>query len=66
MNVSDGKAVKEASPEGVPEQEGGLDSPDCVLRSGEVAKKDRQLARHCTGYRTVRASCLYQRVDFLN
>ncbi|XP_068017060.1 nuclear protein MDM1 isoform X5 [Melanerpes formicivorus] len=52
MNVSDGKAVKEASPEGAPEQEGGLDSPDCALRSGEVAKKDRQLARHCTGCRT--------------
>ncbi|XP_017588699.1 PREDICTED: nuclear protein MDM1 isoform X5 [Corvus brachyrhynchos] len=51
MEISRGKAVGKATPEGTAEQEGGLRSPDRVARSGEVAKADRQLARHRRGSR---------------
>ncbi|XP_048157726.1 nuclear protein MDM1 isoform X5 [Corvus hawaiiensis] len=51
MEISRGKAVGKATPEGTAEQEGGLGSPDRVARSGEVAKADRQLARHRRGSR---------------
>ncbi|KAF2974687.1 hypothetical protein EK904_001554 [Melospiza melodia maxima] len=46
MEISRGRAVRRATPEGRSEQEGGLRSPDRVARSGEVAKADRQLTRH--------------------
>ncbi|XP_023787617.1 nuclear protein MDM1 isoform X2 [Cyanistes caeruleus] len=51
MEISRGKAVRKASPEGRSEQEGGLGSPDWVARPGEVAKANRQLARHRRGSR---------------
>ncbi|XP_031962582.1 nuclear protein MDM1 isoform X6 [Corvus moneduloides] len=51
MEISRGKAVGKATPEGTAEQEGGLGSPDRVARSGEVARADRQLARHRRGSR---------------
>ncbi|XP_063011166.1 nuclear protein MDM1 isoform X2 [Melospiza melodia melodia] len=46
MEISRGRAVRKATPEGRAEQEGGLKSPDRVARSGEVAKANRQLTRH--------------------
>ncbi|XP_077034959.1 nuclear protein MDM1 isoform X2 [Agelaius phoeniceus] len=51
MEISRGKAGREATPEGRAEQEGGLGSPDRVARSGGVAKADRQLTRHRRGSR---------------
>ncbi|XP_041873756.1 nuclear protein MDM1 isoform X3 [Corvus kubaryi] len=51
MEISRGKAVGKATPEGTAEQEGGLGFPDRVARSGEVARADRQLARHRRGSR---------------
>lgn len=53
MEISRGKAVGKATPEGRSEREGGLGSPDRVAGSGEVAKADRQLARHRRGSRRV-------------
>ncbi|XP_015483997.1 nuclear protein MDM1 isoform X2 [Parus major] len=46
MEISKGKAVRKATPEGRSEREGGLGPPDRVARSGEVAKANRQPARH--------------------
>ncbi|XP_032913789.1 nuclear protein MDM1 isoform X3 [Catharus ustulatus] len=46
METSGGKAGRKATPEGRSEQAGGLASPDGVVRTGEVAKADRQLPRH--------------------
>ncbi|XP_041321582.1 nuclear protein MDM1 [Pyrgilauda ruficollis] len=51
MEISRGKAVRKATPEGRCEQEGGLGSPDRVARSAEAAKADRQLTRHRRGSR---------------
>ncbi|XP_071279566.1 nuclear protein MDM1 isoform X1 [Agelaius tricolor] len=51
MEISRGKAGREATPEGRAEQEGGLGSPDRVARSGGVGKADRQLTRHRRGPR---------------
>ncbi|XP_064022275.1 nuclear protein MDM1 isoform X4 [Pogoniulus pusillus] len=48
-DISNGETVKEASPEGVPEQEGGLESPGGALRSGEAARNGRRLPWHRTG-----------------
>ncbi|XP_074395865.1 nuclear protein MDM1 isoform X2 [Zonotrichia albicollis] len=46
MEISRGRAVRKATPEGRSEQEGGLQSPDRGATSDEVAKADRQLTRH--------------------
>lgn len=54
MEISSGKVVKKASPEGRSEEGGGLGSPDHAARSGEVAKEDQLPARHRTGSRKVR------------
>ncbi|XP_053833243.1 nuclear protein MDM1 isoform X1 [Vidua macroura] len=51
MEISRGKAVRKATPEGRSEQEVGLGSPDRVVRSGEAAKADRQLTRRRRGSR---------------
>lgn len=53
MEIDRGKAVRKATSEGRSEQEGGLGSPGRVERAAEVAKADRQLARHRRGSRRV-------------